>query len=228
MNTPLGLSQSFLIYIQAANRISAPLQAKDWLRLAIRSSAGAGNPKGSILALSPAGVAGIEKVIGKLFEQLEREQAQTQAIFDRHFLDAVGEVIQLIGVNSPETAFSFGRAQKILTVYLKYAYAESWIRPEGQRLVQDWRRFFHVPVDRQTFLFFFRQPAHRTVSLLPNGRLVSWKWSLDEMRYTKIQRAARVFASGSSYKDSLHFEMARIWTQPASRSAGVGSYQHSQ
>jgi hypothetical protein len=217
MNTPPCLSQSFLSYIQSANGIAAPLQPSDWLRLAIRSSAGAGNPRGSILTLSLAAITEIETLIGELSEKLESEPAQTQANFDRHFLDGIGEVIRVVASLSPGTAFSFGRAQKILTIYLKYAYACSRLKSEAPAMVTGWRRFFHIPVDRQTLLYFYRQPAHRSLALLSNGRLVSWKWGLDEARYMKIQSAARSLVSKMKLSDPLHFEMARIWTQPSRR-----------
>jgi hypothetical protein len=62
------------------------LRPNDWLRLAIRSSAGAGNPKGS---LSISVVAARESV----------------RIDPRHFLDAIGEVIRVVASLSPGTAF---------------------------------------------------------------------------------------------------------------------------
>lgn len=219
MNPPANLSQSFLSYIQAANRISAPLRPNDWLRLAIRSSAGAGNPKGSRLTLSAAANTQIEAVIRELFGKLESELVQSQPSFDRQFLAAIGEVIRLVASLSPETAFSFGRAQKLLTIYLKYAYAKSRVDSEAPATVLAWRRFFHLPVDRQTLLYFYRQSAHRSPAVLPNGRLLSWKWGLDEARYMKIQKAARDLTAGMKYEDPMHFEMANIWTQPKGKGA---------
>lgn len=214
MNTPANLSRSFLSYIQAANRISAPLHPKDWLRLTIRSSGGAGNPKGSRLTLSAAANTQIEAVIRELFGKLESEPLPSQANFDRYFLSSIQEVIRVVGSVTPQSAFSFGRAQKILTIYLKYAYADSRVTSEASATVLDWRGFFHIPVDRQTLRFLSRQPSHRSLALLSKGRLLSWKWGLDEVRYMKIQVAARSLAVGMMFEDPLHFEMAKIWTQP--------------
>ncbi len=214
MDTPAGLSRSFLSYIQAAHGISAPLQPEDWLRLAMRSSGGAGNPKGSILRFSRAATTKIEDVVGELLQRIDSAPARIQANFDWHFLDAVGELIRSVALLSPGTAFSFGRAQKILTIYLKYAYAESRVDSEAPATVLAWRRFFHIPMDRQTLLFFYRQPTHRPLTLLSKGRLVSWKWGLDEARYLEVQKSARDLSVGMKCEDPLHFEMAEIWTQP--------------
>jgi len=66
---------------------------------------------------------------------LTAEPAQTQANFDRHFLDAIGEVIRVVASLSPETTFSFGRAQKILTIYLKYAYGDCRVSSQASATV---------------------------------------------------------------------------------------------
>ena len=166
------------------------------------------------MRLSRAATTEIERVIRELFEKLESEPLRSQANFDRHFLDAIGEVIRVVASLSPGSAFSFGRAQKILTIYLKYAYTGSRVNSEAPAMVTGWLRFFHIPVDRQTLLFFYRQPAHRSLALLSNGRLVSWKWGLDRARYLEVQKAARDLAAGMKCEDPLHFEMAKIWTQP--------------
>lgn len=188
MATPFSLSQSSLSYILAANGISSPLRPSDWLWLAIRSSAGAENPKGSILRPSRAATTEIERVIRELFEKLESEPLRSQANFDRHFLDAIGEVIRVVASLSPGSAFSFGRAQKILTIYLNYASTGSRVNSEAPATVTGWRRFFHIPVDRQTLLYFYRQPAHRSFAVLSNGRLVSWKWGLEAHATWKSRR----------------------------------------
>jgi hypothetical protein len=211
------LSCNFIQYLSDRTRAAVDLEnAEDWLAGALTASAGAGNPAGASLKLSNKAVARVDAAIRLLVESLKDQPVSGQTTFDQVFFEAVQQVERAANPDYETALFTFGRAQKVVNIVLKYCYAwwfcEELSSPRYGDLswVERWAPYFHIPVDRITLkhLRGIEQYKHLTIS---GTMLISWKWHLSMSRYCAIQDAVRHLARKSGYMDGLHYEMDQIW-----------------
>lgn len=191
-------------------------QPNKWLDGAIIASGGAGNPAGSSVAVTPLARRQFESIARRLVLQLENEPTAGHCTFERIFLDTSRQVLGSACLGGADTLFTFGRAQKLINILLKYCYAWYWCHQQPSPAfgpldwVERWSHFFHVPVDRFTMRHLAARKHTRWLAV-SGTYLVPWKSYLDEPRYYRIQDAIHELAKLGGYDDALHYEMHNIW-----------------
>lgn len=218
---PNELANSFINFL--AGRPTAGVNfgnAEGWARGAEKTILGAGNPPGSRIALTTLARSEMIDVVKGLVRALKTEDVSGQSTFDHLFFAAVAQIEQVANIERDTTLFTFGRAQKLISILLKYCYA--W-RVAGRgpsplfgelEWVDRWALYLHVPVDRQTILHLNEPENEQFNHLVVSGEMViSWKWHLGRPRYCRIQDAVRSLAL-HEHQNALHYEMDKIWTQP--------------
>lgn len=211
-------SCQFINHIQ--NRKTAPVDlnlSDNWLKGAIKASSGAGNPAGAILAISNQSRINLDKCIEALISSLADEAVAGQTSFDQIFFETVHQVERRANSRMDTTLFTFGRAQKVVNITLKYCYTW-WFckRSESPKYgdlswVDQWAPYFHVPVDRYT-LDHIKTTQFNHLSTTGNT-LISCKWNLSEIRYCRIQDAIRKLALDKGNLNPLCYEMLRVWNK---------------
>lgn len=220
-----NLCQAFIRYLRDHPKGTLRAdQHETWLPNAVTSSGGSGNPAGSIIALNDLAIEPIRKIILEGVCRLSVEATVSQQLFDSIFLRILNEIKSEISSHSPETLFTFGRAQNLITIYMKTLYAAFWgeFRDTGEDIqalswLGRWSACLHIPVDRGTIEYFDKDPTNRHLTRI-GPKLVSWKWDLEQPAYESLQALARQHAAAGNYLDPMHFEMDRIWTQPGGNS----------
>ena len=225
-----SLCQAFIEYLrenpQGTLRLDLP---ETWLPNAIRASGGAGNPTGAVIAIDAPAVEPVRCAILAGIDRLASEATVSQDLFDLIFFGTLEAVVREVGSGSPATNFTFGRAQKLITIYLKILYVAFWGeyrdtdeagRPPAR--LGRWSGCLHIPVDRQTITFFDTDQPNRHLTRI-GPKLRSWKWDLDRVTYLAFQALARKQAAAGHYLDPMHFEMDCIWTQPTASGGSSSS-----
>jgi hypothetical protein len=185
-----------------------------WFDGAYTASAGQKNPPGSILRISPQAKIQIETIVTTLFVKLAHETNCGQSRFDYLFREAIHQIEATVATNSPATTFSFGRAQKVLNIIVKYCYVWWLCKKTFSPMfgdvswIEKWKPYLHVPVDRKTMEHLSQ--THRDLVYSGNS-LISWKWRMTEYCYFGIQDAIRVLAYAANL-DPICYEMKYIWT----------------
>jgi hypothetical protein len=207
----------FINTINNAGRGAQAINLKNedaWWRGAHTVAAGPGNPAGAQIALSDVAKQTLQGIFKDFVASLREEPVAGQSSFDRIFFDSLSLCLRRANQSHDLTLFSFGRAQKFLTILLKYCYA--WrlsgniVSPVGDiSCVDRWGDYFHIPIDSYT-LKHIQQFAEYEHLVLVGGSLLSWKWQLTEPRYCRIQDAIRSLASRSGL-NPLCYEMTYIW-----------------
>ena len=152
-----------------------------------------------------------------LFRTFASQAFCGQSGFDYLFREVIHQIEVAVHVNSPDTSFSFGRAQKILNIIIKYCYV--WLlckQSDSPRFgdiswINKWKPYFHVPVDRETIKHLkTKGELYQALPCFQNGNLISWKWKMTEHCYLVIQDAVRELAFAAGF-DPICYEMKYIW-----------------
>ena len=213
-----SLTCQFLEKLASRKNSRVDLSRKvDWMEGAFTASAGQGNPEGSVLTISPSAKACIDNCVTQFFMALANEAFCGQSRFDWLFLSAVKGLQDSVAEHSSRTSFTFGRAQKILTIVLKYCYAW-WLckRRDSPKFgdvswVDKWRPFLHIPVDGDTIGHLYRILEFRDlVGVQGEAGYLSWKWKMTEYSYLGIQDAIRKLSIADGL-DPMCYEMKYIW-----------------
>ena len=189
---------------------------EDWASGAHTAAAGAGNPSGSQVGLSERGTANLVSIFRDLVSSLSDELVAGQSGFDRAFFDALSQCLRRANPLEDTTLYSFGRAQKFLTISLKYCYAWRLIGKTESPLygniewVDRWAPFLHVPVDQITLDHIRTFDVYRHIALIGPSANLSWKWYLTEPRYCRVQDAIRAL-SAAKQMNPMDYEMENIW-----------------
>jgi hypothetical protein len=190
----------------------------DWLNGAFVASAGRENQEGAVLGINAQTRQKIEIIITDFLWRLSVEVVCGQSGFEWLFARGAHQIEDAVSIHSPETWFSFGRAQKVLNIVIKYCYAW-WLckrinSPKFGDLswIDKWAPYLHVPVDRETIKHLNRDSTYRIlVHERGNSTLISWTRRMDKFRYLRIQDAIRRLAQSQNV-DPICYEMKYIWT----------------
>jgi hypothetical protein len=192
-------------------------EARDWESGAITTTQGAGNPSGSIIAIDDVAKSRVVDSFEGLVVALRDELIAGQTTFDQVCFETIAQVERRANSGTATTLFTFGRAQKFVSISLKYCYVWWFCFGKDSPKYGDmswvgrWAPFFHVPVDNFTLKHFRGTPYEHIA--LTGSMVISWKWHLTRSRYCRVQDAVRHLARGS-WDDSMHYEMDRIWVRP--------------
>lgn len=221
--------QDFIDYLdQHPNQIFRIGDPGTWLPNAVKASGGQGNEPGEVITINPQADTYLKLYILAGISRLAMKITVSQSYFDAVFFELAHDIERAVHQHSPETSFTFGRAQKIVTVYFKILYALFWGEycvtvkiDETLTWLGRWSGCLHIPVDRQTLQFFQkRRPYHSYTNI--EGNIYSWKKTLGKVQYCGIQEQARRLAAEYGFLDPVHLEMTEIWTQPRKEKAGDG------
>lgn len=136
----------------------------------------------------------------------------SQEAFDLWHSGEINALGKLAAAQSPQSFWSYGRAQKYVNILLKYACAAFHSEQShlatykttnpGLGTITPW---LHAPVDSITL---------KHASRLPGGnktwRYLAWSKALTPADYTSIQ-STLVAASGALGISPIHYEMIYIW-----------------
>jgi hypothetical protein len=211
-----ALACRFISYLKTRKKAKVNLELEnDWLEGALVASAGAGNPKKTVLAFQLVAKNHIKIIVNDFFLKLSREVYCGQSRFDFLFKKTVSDLETVIKRNSPLTSISFGRVQKILNIIIKYCYVW-WLCKESQSpcfedisWVEKWLPYLHVPVDRGTMKHLHRIGGYKSLVCI-RGALISWKWKMDEYCYFGVQDSIRKLAKSKNL-DPICYEMEYIF-----------------
>ena len=214
-----NLACQFVRKLKIRNRGRVNLdESRDWLEGAFTASAGGGNAQGDVLQIQAQAKQEIEAVITHFLASLAEGVFCCQSRFEWLFAKAVHQIEDAVTTHSPGSSFSFGRAQKILNIVIKYCYVW-WLckRSRSPKFgdiswVDKWGLYLHVPVDRETMkhLASLQDRNHWRDLVHERGQLVSWKWGMSEYRYLGVQDAIRTVAHNQNL-DPICYEMKYIW-----------------
>jgi len=205
-------------YLKKRQPHAVDLSQEDyWVSGAITTTQGAGNPSGSKVAISPAAKLRIVQSFEVLVVGLREEPIHGQTTFDQLCLEVISQVERGANPYYETTLFSFGRAQKFVTISLKYCYA--WWFCHGKNApkygdlswVKRWAPYFHVPVDSFTLQHLKKTPYEHVA--LTGTTVISWKWHFSKSRYCRVQDAIRLLTI-KGHDDPIHYEMDQIWKRP--------------
>ena len=189
---------------------------RDWFKNALRTSAGAGNPKGSRLTPSKELRAYIEQELQKWSVSLKNE-CLGHSRYEAITLSSMRNTLLTAGTIDPGCWMTFGRIQKIYNIWFKYGAALYFSEYDTPfRVANPWFenviRYAHVPIDRIVLTYLDKLEADDFSHLTRTGNtLMSWKREMSEFSYLGLQDALRALAEKKGYACALHLEMAEIW-----------------
>lgn len=191
-----------------------------WIHGAMNVSGGQSHDSGEKLKINEQACAYLKSCIMAAISRLALKATVSQAYFDSVFFDLSHDVERAVHQHGPESGFTFGHAQKIITIYLKTLYAIFWsehrVTCENDETIAwlgRWSGCLHIPVDDQSLKYFDENHLNRPFTRI-GGKILSWKKHLGKIQYNGLQEQARNLAADGGFLDPLHFEMTKIWPQP--------------
>ena len=185
----------------------------EMLKGAIKASMGAGNKKGARLRPNTEFTISLQEQLNTMLDRIMNEQNMSQEKYDAIFNETIKNMEKEASSKDHECAFSFGRFQKIINIWIKYHIALSYYENKNSDFTEYKKLlpFAHIPVDRIVINGFLNK---KNVELDKETRdkikrIGSWKWNLTEDTYKTIQDAARNI-SKEQEKSPLELEM-EIW-----------------
>lgn len=210
----------FIDYLQNRKVARVDLREKaDWFEGAFHTTMGAGNPANSQITIENAATKKlILRSIYEMILSLAGENITGQTTFDQIIFNSIEHIERAANQHNESTLFTFGRAQKLINISLKYIYAWWSCRGLPSPLygdvswIEKWAPYLHVPIDRYTLEHLV---SHGYKSLVfSGGYFISWKWHMGKPRYCRMQDAIRLLSAKSEMKIPLEYEMKYIWTPP--------------
>lgn len=136
----------------------------------------------------------------------------SQEAFDLWHSGEINALGKLVAAQSPQSFWSYGRAQKYINILLKYAcaafhseqshFATYKVNNPGLGTITPW---LHAPVDSITL-----KHASRLSGGNKTWRYLAWSKALTPIDYTSI-RSTLAAASGARSISPIHYEMIYIW-----------------